>query len=1246
MNSLLNTTSFKEEKEDSEELFASPTLGDFVRILCKTAQRKFDPEALFDSYILSHLKEPFFEVAKHNVTPLILIQRQIGVPFAIKQKSPRKGLHLLYEGRHLRQGRKGIPFSKKFGAWHIVFDCDGAVETVTKKIQTFPKTHHLPASADPSVRLAQLVSVTDDNSEDPKTYEETIAWLTKRELINRTRIDFSVRLLPTAHHVGWISPEKTYLGPEKFIYLHAYSGKNNQVLFRNPPVRTKLGRKPNILPEAPAAPEETKEEQTAALFQSNRACGAHVEMSGLTKALKLGMLSGGKDFLLTANRELSKSFATIWLHHDARGEVRHAGYRDGLDFYASFQIFPGFLITSSTDKEYSKTLEEKSWQSWKALFDCVWDRRAVLLAHKENIIGPIVEAWTASANNESTGRKKMCKDNQKRMGGSYAQCVTSLRVCLKKVKIVCFCGSDLLVHSLKVPLAHYSETVLGEKGGVKLRTVGSTKIVCLVTNQIEIENVGNILGLKCDEENGYKDDGEELVSVWKEWTAGERGAAPLLPAKPLLDCDKNILVQKELAFTPGRVNSGKLTAMSCVENRASTLTATTLSLYSVFCAWVCSSYSLDLTTSPYTSLSSLAFKCVWLSLVDNGGPLYQSLEKTKPAYARVLRNLCRGGFAYSCKGSLASGDPVTEGGEPAASLKEFDLTSAYGFSMRNMSVPGGFCIGYSAAATDTEQGGSGKVNLARTDKMNRAEGFEFSATVAVCARLERQGDKITAAWSNYSPLGLCYLGKYPLDLVVVLDSGVAHFINFDGQFAHGCSTCPGLKRYVNSKPLEQVLLETRERDKNINEWIENSNASGRLVCEYHVFSSCHDADFWLSNLRDAVAHPDLALLRQPYDHLPRKNITSLDFFFTLPDDLTYLLVGRGEVPEEKRGKVRGPPLLVWKRAGERDFQDFAWETEQDALFSRDSLAHLTENFGFRLTRVTHCFFYRRCTVLPRVFENLTLERQELAKNGLTAKAKFIKSLVNYSTGMFGYNPAKKNAVAYKNARLVSKLSYRVMHSLSTRNISFVAQAKDKSYAIVKTRAKPLAPSRSLSVALPIYASVVEYGKARLADCHNFITWSVRPGAFRCLYSNTDNIVCALSGNTVDDVVEEKRREAFERKKHLYFGSEPGLLSEKWSVSSPPAWKFVSPMICNYSVVIENSSQGSGLPLDGRCKSSGFKDLLPQEAHEMSMGQLAAGGESTEKISHMQKRRINRLLNMETHNVDISAAKIPNLNKML
>ena len=1221
------------------------TLGEFYKTLCRTAQKKCDPGSQLREAIVSLLDTPLLKVAKEDCFHLVTLQSVTGVPFVIKQKCSKKRYKLLYDGSHMRRLPKNTECPKKFGKWYILFGLDETVEKMSKMLSSCPKSHYLPKGTDTSVRLANLVDMDDDISLDPTNYDDTVAWLQERNLLDCVRINFCVRTLPFPMPCYWISPAKC-ARVEKFYHLEAYTGHNHTLAFRHMTVAKKRGRKvvENQSGSSTSATVETLDpvqQELHALHKNNRSCGTAVELFGLTKAFKLGMLSGGRDVLLAANEELSKTTATLWFHYDAKSQVRHVAYRDGLGHFQTWEIYPNALVENGEEEAPCATKKDsdtlgKCWAAWKNVFDVVWERRSVILAHKEKVLGSILSKWNLNAQGLGIKVQK---------GGTYYRCLASLKYCLNKMKIVCYCESDLFMHRIRLPLAHYLFKVKNNKRGLTMKTVTSTKVVSLISREIEIINIANCLGIKGGDENNFlKDEADDFLKVTKEWVPHLFDSSlEMLPPKPLIDDAIRSLHNQGKVYAPARISGYEKGYETCLKNRAEILTAACIALNNAFSTWICREFSLDLFTCNYMSLSSIAFKCVWLDLAEKGGPLFQSLEKTKPYYGAVLRKLCRGGFAYSCQSAISSGEPIGilgtqyPCGEPAVSVKEFDLNSAYGYSACNMSVPGGFCMGYTNTLP-AENIARGQMRLCKTDKVLRAKSFEYTATMGYILQVQRARQNIVSVWSNYSALGLCYIGKYPVDLAIVLESEEVYFVNFDGQFAHGCSTCPPLKRYVGDKSLQQLLAEAQERDGYIQRWVEEKNNSGRLRCTYNVYSSCHDKIVQKEHLFNKEAFPELALLREPYQSLPIGPIESTDIFYHTPPGLTYLLVGKGTIDPADRNPAKGPPLLVWKRdlGVDKFFQDFGWETTEDTLFTRDTLHQLTAAFNFHLTEVKHCYFYRKCDVLPKVFERLTSQRQTFAEEGCKAKAKFVKSIVNYSTGMFGYNAEKRMATGYNNTRLVASITRKTL-DIFKRKYTYAGSFGEKSYCIIQSnwsKESSMLPSRSAST-LPIYASIVEYGKARLLDCHSLLRWGARPGAFRCLYSNTDNLVCVLASPTLEGSIKESRKRKFQVLAPEYFGSEPGQLSEKWTLESPPHWKFVSPYVCNYAIV-----QGEGSSVTGECKMSSFKNVEPEIAYHSNMRLLEGKDEDT---FHLQERRVNRLLNTNVHQVEIRAAKFRKLH---
>ncbi len=91
--------------------------------------------------------------------------------------------------------------------------------------------------------------------------------------------------------------------------------------------------------------------------------------------------------------------------------------------------------------------------------------------------------------------------------------------------------------------------------------------------------------------------------------------------------------------------------------------------------------------------------------------------------------------------------------------------------------------------------------------------------------------------------------------------------------------------------------------------------------------------------------------------------------------------------------------------------------------------------------------------------------------------------------------------------------------------------------------------KATDTALPVYASVVEFGKLRLHNCLNFLRRTTRPEALRIFYSQVDNLVLGMSSENLEDLVDERRRPEFEEKKSEFFGDAAGKPVEKWKVTT-------------------------------------------------------------------------------------------------
>ncbi len=91
--------------------------------------------------------------------------------------------------------------------------------------------------------------------------------------------------------------------------------------------------------------------------------------------------------------------------------------------------------------------------------------------------------------------------------------------------------------------------------------------------------------------------------------------------------------------------------------------------------------------------------------------------------------------------------------------------------------------------------------LSKTDTYVRHKSFEFRAVYYTLANLQPQHANIRTVYSNFSPMGLFYVDKYPADLVIVYNDGSVDLYQFDGHYVHGCGQgCAQMKqRYVDGQ---------------------------------------------------------------------------------------------------------------------------------------------------------------------------------------------------------------------------------------------------------------------------------------------------------------------------------------------------------------------------------------------------------------------------------------------------------------
>ena len=1101
----------------------------------------------------------------------------------------------------------------------------------------------------------------------PTNFEEVKAWLKHVGLSDKIYIYYCVGLFRKVAEKSWLKGDK-YDAENNIL---AFKDENNCLSFSS---FKETGQKRKLA----VAKKELRrlEKQSAALnseadkmvlppnaFDHNRSSSVSVALHGLTLGIKLGFLTPEEAKGLAG--KLSLGVLAFWFHFDSQDKVCHVFLQDGLGFKKDFEILA--LKNNNLDDHEQHT--DAEYDSWKVVFDCIWERRSVLLDYKQKILEPLF------------------KQTEQKERGTVARYYTDLKAFGNRFKVITFGKSDKCLHALKVYLTHFVFEKQG-KGcrGVTLKTVNQMDVVCLQSKEADFENIAGLFNEDQHSPSKWIDQGLQLLSVFRDWKGDSSFLS--LPPSPLIEGGLE-LKRQGVPYTPCQTQS--LKRESCktrLDQRGDVLTGILLKLYTEFTVYLMHQFSMDIVTVRFISLPTLSFKCLWLNYAEKAGPLGHSIEKTKVFYENQMRVFCKGGFSYSFQDRLAAGEPMwpppTGSTAPAATAEavaEYDLKTSYGYSGSQMKTPKGFCVGFTATNNSSNRSAASEPSnnvLFRSDKMQRINSFEFMGVMNFVYTLMSQpeGIEIISVFSNFSALGIFWIGKYPVDLAVVVTQPAAKaaaegggpprkmtfIVQFDGRFVHGCRglpegidictfhagrgsrpCCPPLERYCDNKTEAELIAKTQLRDQATEQWIDQKNAAaeitGGMKYRYIVLMDCHDLDFTTPRLLELFKTvPELWRMREPYTTLFRYSISIEDIVGAHPG-LTYVLVGSGTssnttntataIVEDQH--VQDRPMMVWKKNQETGhmYQDFDWNPEEEALYTRDTLEFAMRHFGFKLEAVTCVYFYAADSALPEVFANLVETRRTCDEAQLHSKSKFIKSVINFSSGMFGYNP-RKQTFKPAPARIV-KSAPRNSH-IGDYKYHYMGELGPNGYFVAEKMPLPtqrLSKQKVLNAALPLYACIVEYGKMRLNACLRFILGVAQPDTVRVAYSQVDNLVLILAKPTLEETIAPAQESYFQREQSNFFttASDPGKLKLEWIVSAEKEgpWKFVSPRPCSYAITLNSADKEQS-------KMSCLNNLSSRQTYEACSRML-----DRQPVTFVQERRVNRLLSTATRKVEITFA---------
>ena len=1061
----------------------------------------------------------------------------------------------------------------KLSIWLLV---NNEIHRVDSLMDLHPLTTDLHYRHNFPQKLADIFQLEDQSIQDPTVICELYDWLeTHLKNFNQEIVLYHVFMYKKKCENGYFDSKRygNQLSPNIF-YLEIICDTQYQLAFRH-----KDPRHPKELTKNRRDQIEFEkwEEIMNMRFPNslkdavNRSCSVSTPLPVLSLAETLGIINEKE--AETISKNISTTILALSCQYDVEKHLRYVYFQcKKKSFGLEINCFDK---ASDPYNKFKLEAYEKMNQFFQSLYETIDN----LVKLRENILGFVL---------------KRLESYPLTTKSHYGSCYKQFQQVIAKQLVLLYCENDETLQKLKFFIAHYIETTrTSKKNRVLLKLKRDNTIIGIVANNTTFFNI-------------------------KEWVnCPFNDFYGTLDPSPCLICHTKLKTQSHLAQ---------------VKKRSKWLAQGPLTVYQKIRQYIYDTFQMDpFIKGQYKSLSMAGYELTLIKSTQMYGPLEQGIEKTKAFYHDLYRASSKGGIMISSFQELKVNQPLNNtGGQTAKSLYHYDLNSAYGYSASTCHLPNGFAVGYvkpflTVPPPDSFYGvdkdydwnldqlktpNSPKIAvkrikidpLQRQDKY-RHQTFEFQAVYTTIFRLMEKNFNIKAVFHNFSTNGIFYINKYPLDLAVMCTDGKLLAFNFDGQYYHGCTICKPLKKYVNGLNMKDICLKTKQRDVTILEFCsQHPNAI------YQTFTDCHDSLYKKQNLHSQMmSEPKLKKLINNYPN---------NAFFNKNSFIDYVRDNRHNDEYTFISWIHATTLdslLIVRRDSKPTRDELTNFTPDNThlIMTRQYLEFLLDTGNLVVKDVDAVIFYQTRKKLNVVFEKLVLQRYATKDLHLNC---FMKCFINLSCGQYGRNTQLRLNVAITSTIPKNYKLYK--HQIDFNLLQCSENVAEHNYFHLKTICTPCPRRPQCKVPLPWFVCIIEHSKLRLIQCLNFLTEHLGKNNLKLIYSNVDNLVIALSGNTLTETILPGKEWSFitNVENFIYHEKLAGKLKQEFCYYPEDDWKLVTARTQHLIVISKDQHI---------LKTSGINFSSEEEAYQTGLNMLK--GVKTQII---QERRVNRILGIE------------------